>query len=296
MKRLLLAVAAIATLSFGVKAADVRARPVIVQPCVISGIIGAYGSTHSAEGYYTARGSGIGGHGKVNFCHAAPWGLQWDGAGEAVSAFSGDFQGLSAGQFGTVAHVYMRDPSTHAFGVLVGVGKLIENYSSLNPGFLAQVGLDGHVYFGNTTFAGQAVYMRSVAAQSTGYATIDHGYTLLGEIRHFFHPNLKVAALAGWHWDTPVAPNSSALPIGETFFGASGELKLGPSPFSIFGSVVRRLATPEGTSDRLDTTTFKFGVAGHFNQPTLLAEDRNGASFNTPMVDSWQHLDNAYYR
>jgi hypothetical protein len=240
----------------------------------------------------------MGGYAKVNFCHAG-WSVQWDVAGDVVRADdTSDFSRLMAGQFGTVAHLYMRDPSRHAFGVLFGVGKLLEDYSQDNPGHLAQIGVDGHLYLGSTTLAGQAVYMKTFGGDPAGYAVIDHGLTLLGEVRHFVHPNFKVSALAGWHWDEPIAVSSpNALAISDTFFGATAEAKLGDTPFAMFGSVVRHVvAAGVNGSDHPNTTTFKLGVAAHFNQPTLFAEDRNGASFNTPMVDSWQHLDNAYYR
>ena len=55
----------------------------------------------------------------------------------------------------------MRDPNAFATGVFAGVSKLTESYSDYDPGLLGTFGVEGHLYLGAFTIAGQVASSRA---------------------------------------------------------------------------------------------------------------------------------------
>lgn len=276
-------------------AADVT-RPAAVRaplvqgpgPCTLSGVGGFYGLWGKASNYYTSSGAGLGGYGKANLC-AGGHGVQLDTYGEVISGTSGDFYDYNDAQFGGVAHLYARD-ANHAFGAIVGIEHQFNSYEDYNPGMLGVFGADAHLYLGNITLAGQAVYFKSFGQDPNSYDP-EHGWTVSAEARFFSSPNVKWTGLLGFHSDVDM---SNVYTANDFFYGIGGEVQFAGSPFSLFANVTRHQNVIEG--DKLPTTVVRLGGAVHFNQPTLLAEDRNGASFSTPFIDSFTNLANGYYR
>jgi hypothetical protein len=269
-----------------VRPAAVRAP--IVSPCTLSGVGGFYWLWGKASGYSVGTGSGLGGYGKANLC-AGNHGVQLDTYGEVVSASSGDFDNVNDGQFGGVAHLYARDPG-HAFGVILGVEHQFDSYDYHNPGMLGVFGADAHLYMGNFTLAGQAVYFKSFG-QDPNNVDPEHGWTASAEGRFFISPNAKLTGLLGFHSDVDI---NTVETSNDFFYGVGGELQVAGSPFSLFANVTRHQNVIDGT--KFPTTVVRVGGAVHFNQPSLLAEDRNGASFSTPFIDSFTNLVNGFYR
>jgi hypothetical protein len=294
MKAILAAGFALAIGTVAAQAADFggdgAAAPVVGPGrCDVTGLASFHTLISSASGYATGDALGFGGGGKANMC-AGSMGLQLDAFGEVASGFAGDMADYNAGQFGGFAHFYMRDPNSHALGVLIGVGQIHDTYHVVNPGVLGTIGVDGHWYMDNFTIAGQAAFFNAFGQAPTSVSP-GSGFLVTGELRYFPDPNIKLNLLLGYESDTDPSVNNTSHDV---FLGAGAEYKFTNSPISVFANVVAH--NNRWFGDQVNTVTGRLGLTAHFGQPTLLAEDRSGASFSTPFIDTWQNQANAFYR
>jgi hypothetical protein len=257
------------------------------ETCAWSGVGGFYGTTASSSGVYDGSGGGLGASGKANLCGPGI-GIQVDTVGEVVNG-GDEFGFYSDAQLGGIAHLYRRT-ARHAFGVLAGVNTQFNGYQDFNPGIVGVFGLDAHLYLNRVTLAFQATYFKSFGQDPASY-DVEHGWTVSGEVRGFSSPDTKWTIGLGWHSDVDIA----ILEQANDFFLAAGvEHRLRNLPVSLFADVTRHWNVIAGSN--LPTTVVRFGGAFHFNQESLFTEDRSGASFTTPQIDTFTNLANTYYR
>ena len=292
MKKLIAIAGVIAGLGF-VCGPTFAADPV-VEACGISGLVSSYGLFASTGGIDDGKGYGVGVAGKVNVCDVFGSSLNWqsDVYAEYSDATGGDFDGYNATSIGSVDHLYWRDPNSYAFGVLFGVNNFSESYTSANDGIDAVIGADAHLYFGNLTLAAQAAYWNNFGTESsTATADIDNAWEVSMEGRYFMTDNFKLTGRVSYDYNNST---SSGEKWDGWRFGGGAEYQFDSTPLSVFANYTRVEGTIYG--DNMDSDIFKFGLTLHLNQNTLMAEDRNGASFSTPFVDTWTNVGVSWYR
>jgi hypothetical protein len=213
--------------------------------------------------------------------------LQFSAHAEGTSGYRFNFNDDRDARFSGImgAHLAMRDPNSHAigvFGAFTGANNL--DYCGANGGGLG--GVEGQKYFGNLTLYGQVG--GGGQFNNADCAMFDSYWFVRGVARYFIDPNLRLAAEISYadgkgQFNTPGA----SADINILSWGASIEHRLMNSPFSVFA---------EYAGDRIDGSgrgfcwgdntvtqhTFLFGAKINFGEPTLLANDRRGATFDLP--------------
>jgi hypothetical protein len=292
---------AVVTAGIGFFSAPAFAADPVAETCGISGVISSYSLLGWTNGASDRHGDGYGAGvaGKVNTCDVFGTGLnmQSDVYAEYSEVTGGNyFDGYNATSIGSVNHLYWRDPDSFAFGVLFGLNHFAESYSDEPDGIDAVIGADAHLYFGNLTLATQAAYWNNFSTEgSDAYADIDEAWEVSLEGRYFVTDNLKLTARASYDWNTCDENNCGYGPWDAYRFGGGAEYQFDGSPLSFFANYTRVEGSIEHGAN-LDSDIVKFGLSLHLNQDTLRAEDRNGASFSTPYVDSWTNVTNAVWR
>jgi len=276
------------------------AADVVTEACGISGVISAFGTLNSTDGSYNdGEGNSFGAVGKMNMCNVFGTGLnvQSDVYAEHANATGGDIEDYDATSFGSVSHLYWRDSDRFAIGVLYGSGYFKESYTDEKNGINGVIGADAHIYLDNMTLAAQGAYWNNFDTESSSAtADIDNAWEVSLEGRYFATENLKLTARISYDENETTTCTCDWAAFR---FGGGAEYKFDSVPLSLFASYTRvegKIGTDNTDPDNEDSNIFKFGLSLHVNQNTLVAEDRNGASFSTPYVDPWTNISNAYYR
>jgi len=136
---------------------------------------------YDEEDSYSETAFLFGGAGRANVPFQNGWNLQIDAQGDAL-AWSG---GKSDPQFGGYAHLYYRDPASHALGLFGGA-----NYWGPQ---VYTVGVEGQMYWPQFTLYGQAA-LSSVQAFGASATAVQ----LRGEGQWFFTDNIALLGDLMW--------------------------------------------------------------------------------------------------
>ena len=291
----LIAIAAIALSLMPGSGAALAADPV-AETCGMSGLFSVYGLLGSTilRSAQDGDGDGVGAVGKVNLCNifGSSLNLQSDLYAEYSRMTDGDMEGTHATSVGSVNHLYWRDPDSFALGVLFGVNQFDESYTEDDNGIDAVIGADAHLYLGSFTLAAQGAYWNNFDSEDEGAsADIDKAWEVSLEGRFFLTENFKLTGRVSYDYNNETTADEE---WDAWRFGGSAEYQFESTPVSVFAGYTRVEGTIYG--DNMDSDIFKAGLTLHLNQDTLMAEDRNGASFSTPSVDSFTNVGVAWYR
>jgi hypothetical protein len=225
---------------------------------------GGWTDLRFANGFSTTGLTTLSGAAYANLSFAERWNVEVEGRGYALD-HNGNSDAADAGGF---IHVYWRDPDRFALGAFVGYDAL--TLYTAQHGDMVTGGAEAQLYLGNLTLYGQAAAFRSSA--STGWLYFD-GYFLRGSARYFATPNLRLQFDAQW-----AAINNSDHTSALTLVGTA-EYRPGNLPFSGFARVRWDNLDPD-LNQRMDTTTYLFGLRAYFGTDTLIGNDRNGPAFD----------------
>ena len=292
MKKLLLALAGAAAFAFagGAQAADLplKAAPAAQQD--ISGYMGLYiGTTWFNQNLpdYGARSEAFvfGGEGRVNYWISPTLSVQMDAEAEVTTAINNppydsttDNDGRVHGVFG--GHLAMRNPASHAIAVFGGLSAAnnLYHWGGSGEGQMVHglIGLEGQLYFNQFTLYGQGGYAGRITGSDT--TEPEHLWFIRGVGRYFYTPNDKIQAEVGYAAG-PAYNCSGCATNSITNWGVLYEHRF-DSPFSVYAEYAG--FSMDGDSARATEHMVMVGIKAYVNQGTLLANDRNGATFDMP--------------
>jgi hypothetical protein len=291
MKKLAMALLGATALSFssGAQAADlpIKAAPVVQQP--ISGYIGfEVGAEWWKWNYSSTNPSGtkglFGGEARVNWWLNQNFAIQSDLEFEAAqrahdqgtsTLYSGRWNGLIG------EHFAWRDPKRYAIGAFIAAeahGGIYWDYAAAHD---IIYGIEGQLYYDKLTLYGQVGGLARLCGShgSDCYDTPKDAWFIRGVPRYFFTPNDKIEAEIGWMDGNDDYTNSRLRVLN---WGAKYEHKFDNLPLSAFIEYAGFRMTSTDNDSKWNSDILKVGVNLWLNQPTLLANDRNGATFDMP--------------
>jgi hypothetical protein len=192
-------------------------------------------------------------------------------------------------------HLSWRDPTHYLLGAFAGVGMPFNNdlcaddcgYSGV--GYI--VGGEGQVYVGNFTLYGQAGYGDFKTDFDGGPEGFVNGWFLRAVGRYFVNDDFMISAEYSFgrtncYIDGACAPDEDA---GEFHnWGAKARFRLPHhTAMPVYGFLEYAGGTYYATDDedRATEHAFRIGLSVLFgNAPTLIANDRYGATLETPML------------
>ncbi len=157
--------------------------------CAVSGVNGKF---EAAGGYVDTRG-GDGGRVHVLGSVAGPIGCQ---LGYQIDAGIGDFAGSTAG--GIAGHLFLRDPTSHLFGVY-------GQWGAVGSNDVWRIGVEGEKYLGNVSLEGLFGYEDTDRAKGDVFIALDAAYYSTEDLRLNvgYHRFFKTdAAAVGLEWQT----------------------------------------------------------------------------------------------
>lgn len=253
MSRMFVAGVALAVSTGFAAAADLSAPygppPAMYNPApAVMGYVGLYGGFASFDSD-TVGVFAFDGAANIPFGHL--WNLQLEGRGQVLTE-----DGAGIANLAGFAHVYRRDPNSHALGFYGG-------YEHFNFADAWVLGVEGQAYFNAVTLYGQlaAVHVESGPFSETGLLA-------RGAIRYFVTPNFKLQGDIQYVGIDSV----DTLTLAGTL-----EYRFDNSPISLFGTV--RHTDFDGVGD---VTAGLIGVRAYLGgSGTLFDQDRNGATMDT---------------
>lgn len=204
--------------------------------------------------------------GKLNYRFNQDWNAQFDGRYNGITA-----DGDTISVFGAAAHIFKRDPSAYAFGGFVSYDRL--SFDDLDGDFSSyRLGPELQIYNGNITYYGQAFWGQYLAdGESVGT------WGARGEVRYFHTENLRFEGELGF---TQISEGGDGASIFTA--GLEAEKRFDNSPLSVWGRY-QFDHIDVGDIDAGGTThTFLVGLRAAFGTGSLLDEDRNGATMESP--------------
>lgn len=214
------------------------------------GLIGRFSQGGGSEDF-----QGFGGAGRLNWWFSPNWALQLDAYGESKQS------GASDTTFGIAGHLAMRDPRVYALGLMASTG-------TQDSAPWSTLALEGQYYLGNLTLYGQVG-----ATHATSFGLGTDWYAFL-QGRYFVNPNFALLADA-----TFSKLNSSKLPdVQQVKVGIQAEFRPAQLPLSLFARLQHARSTNTSGPDASETTAYA-GIKLYAAQPTLLSNDRTGATF-----------------
>lgn len=294
MKRLLVVAAAASAIASGAYAADLSSSapsyeappPAVHSPSPFSGYLSLYGgwaTWNQADGGYDGNFGVLGGNARLNTWLHPNMSLQADVEGEATTnGFSSCCDSNDhrlAGDGGL--HLSWRDPNKGLFGVFGGAFGTTEAYSSDYGSVLQWFGgVEGQYYLGNATLYGQAGWTQGT--DSSHYPINE--WFLRGVGRYFLTPNDKLQAEFGYA-DGTYAGAGDGDTSRTLNWGALYEHKFANLPMSGFVEYAGFVNSNEsGDGYKATEHQFMVGVRFMIDQPTLLAQDRQGATLDMPTI------------
>lgn len=220
--------------------------------------------------------------------------MQLDAQGE----FHADGQELApkgAAMLG--GHLSYRDPSNYLIGAFAGFGRPLASIGNDTPGSHSGwgyvLGGEGQVYVDKLTLYGQAGFGDFKVDDNGGPEGFVNGWFVRGVARYFFNEEFFVEGEYAYGYtncyiDGSCAPTQDAGVFHN--WGAKAVFRLPhATTMPIYGTLAYQGGSYYATND-LDTGTehsFRVGLRVMFGKagaPTLLANDRYGATLDTPML------------
>lgn len=239
-------------------AADVT--PVVVPPAPVRSAVSGYVELYGLFGRLSGdEGSddygGFGGAGRLNWWLSPNLALQLDAYGESRDS-------SSYTTFGIAGHLAMRDPRLYALGLMASTG-------TADSAPWSTLALEGQYYVNNLTLYGQVG-----ATHSTSWGLGTYWYGFL-QARYFVNPNFVLLADA-----TFAKLSGSKLSSDPQLVkvGVQAEFRPASWPLSLFARLQHAHNTNIGSSSINETTVYA-GIKLYAAQPSLLSNDRDGATF-----------------
>jgi hypothetical protein len=230
----------------------------------------------STDGANDASDIMLSGSGSVAVHLAPEWSLQFDVAGEQVSA--GDDTDQYAGMQAVGAHATWRASGQALVGVFAGYGSGTPTDKEVWSG--GWVGVEGQYYFDNITLYGQASVLNIADHGGEGEGFDNNAHMLRGVARYFINDDMKVEGTFALTKGDDVIDDSDNAKATEWGISLQGRLTNGP----LYGSVAYRHGHYDATTedDKADANVFSVGLSYMFGTSSLKDNDRNGVSLDTP--------------
>jgi len=299
----LLAAAGAFTFGAQVRAADVPVIPPVFQPppvsqslmfmTVIDGWLG-YRAVSSTDDPDDNSHFTYGGNAYASIPLGPRTSVQLDLQGEFHD--DSNFEASEgAAMFG--GHLSYRDPTSHLVGAFAGVGKpFADTIDDDSPGAYSGVGYvvgaEGQLYINNLTLYGQAGFGDFKVDDDGGPEGFVNGWFVRGVGRHFVNDNFFLQAEYAFGYtncyiDGDCAPSEDAGIFHNWGAKAVGRLMGGAMP--IYGTLEYQggLYHADEDPDMGTEHSIRVGLRvlfGAGGAPTLLANDRYGATLDTPML------------
>lgn len=183
-------------------------------------------------------------------------------------------------------HLSLRDPGMGLIGLFAGAGLGTNEDSSgggKGLGFLG--GVEAQAYLGNFTLYGQVGYADFVVDDSS---PDDEGFTdgwfAAAEARYFIHEDFMIHANVAYGETESYTDGEDAGEIWN--WGAGAKLRLSDS-MPIYGTLDYRggiYTDAENNTEEVTEHAVLVGLAFAFGAPSLMENDRRGATLSTPML------------
>lgn len=253
---------------------------------------GSYWNAPNSSGTYSGRDRSwsIAGAGRANVWMAPNFSVQTDIWGGSESTKLRDTCGnnctsIDTTAFNLGAHASYRDPNAYLVGAYGAIGSVNRGGyfgfgGSVRSGV---VGLEGQGYFGNLTLYGQAGYASTIDAPSI--LSMD-SWNARAVARYFVTPNTRLSGEVGY---TQINLNNVVgydVKAHQLHWSLGAEHKYASTPFAAFlkydGADTRSSqSSPDYRQSAKSTShAVQAGFRIYFNEGTLLANDRNGATLD----------------
>jgi len=282
MKKIVSVYAALAAMTVSAFAADLPMKAAAPQPDptpLFSGYIGVWAeATRTTESGDRERPGGWGADARLNYWLNPAWSFQFDAEADQVN-HDGSVSDNPRREALVVGHWAWRDPRVGSAGIFGGWV-----YPNNNNGGerrnMGLIGIEGQRYYDMLTLYGQGGYLAQFSKSSTVDQATDIWFGRFAP-RYFVTPNDRLSAEVGYARGVMGDDTSDKIRIWN--WAATYEHKFNMSPVSAFiqyaGGDVKSSQSP---NQRTREHTFVAGLRWYFNQGTLQANDRTGATYDTP--------------
>jgi hypothetical protein len=216
--------------------------------------------------------------------------LQVDLFAERISNVTGGTDAESASTLGAAVHLVHPYGDRFRFGL---AGSVWENDTLLAFGSRSQAGygllaLEGQYFGSDWTVSSQFGAFDQISCDAPCGGTLEDGKYLQGKFRYFLSDNTSLSLATTQMWgtlnDEPIF-GGKAVASGDTHYAQwrlEAEHRLTSSPFSGIAALSHERNEVDYNGLSTETNTLWLGFRFHLDQPTLRAQDRNGAEFETP--------------
>lgn len=265
MKRVL--AAAFLTLSSSAAFSADVVQPVVEEPIVAGPRVSGYVEAFLGGGWLDTDGGNdngwvAGGAARINFPIDPRWNIQGDLYADGAWFDDGDLN-----SYGGALHAYWRDPSSFALGAFASVTGYGGD-AGPKDFYSFSVGPEAQVYFDNVTLYGRAYYEQ---LRQSGFSEHIDMWGVRGVVRYFAQTNLRFDGEVGYRFGG--GSDTVALAL-------QGNYRFDNTPWTVFGRYQFDHISVD--TSNLNLQKLILGARVTFGADTLLDEDRNGATMDTP--------------
>jgi hypothetical protein len=214
------------------------------------------------------------------------WHLQTDFSGEGT-VHNRSADDTYMGSFGGGLHAGWRNPELGSLGAFGSMGqyKINDRDGADRTSYAWGVGGEGQLYLGPATLNLQSGFLQREPASHGGdpRALANAWFVRVGG-RYFWGDDLKLQ-VEGSYCQGKMDPDPDHLLIGD--WGAEVEYRMPKTPVAGFVNYTGAYYFQDDDTDKLLETRIGFGVRVYFGQPSLKANDRQGASLDLPRYLQW---------
>lgn len=283
MKRILLSATALIAFSTVAVAADMpmKAAPQPDPTPLFSGYIGVWAESAKVMEDSGARekSGGWGADARLNYWLNPAWSFQLDAEADELN-HPGDVSSPPRRETLVVGHFDWRDPRVGSAGMFGGLVRPNDTNDRDSWKSMGIIGLEGQRYFDSLTLYGQGGYLAQFN-RTDDLDQADKVWFARFAPRYFVTANDKLSGEIGYARGEMGDNQSDKMRIWN--WAATYEHKFDAHPLSVFVQYSGgRLKSTENPSDMITEHTIVGGFRWYFNQGTLLANDRTGATYDTP--------------
>lgn len=247
--------------------------------------VGAQDASEARSGADITAGTELtfAGQGAVNIPLGDMLSAQLDGQAELYDRGGDEDDAQSASMIG--GHLSLRDPGMGLVGLFAGAGlgtSLDSSGGGEGLGFLA--GAEAQAYLGNFTLYGQVGYGNFVVDDdSPNDEGFTDGWFAGAEARYFIHEDFMLNASVAYGETGSYEDGDDNGRIWN--WGAGAKLRLSDS-MPIYGTLDYRGGYYDSyqSDDAVEEHAVLVGLAFAFGAPSLMENDRRGATLSTPML------------